>query len=191
MHMVSLHPTSELLLPVHLIKEVLCSEEEVVDLAALLVSLGGIVHSQLWLWGQELTDVGDREYYLLHGAILTYNLNRETHRHLIWASVLAHMAKCVTISQQTYSEYVFFFCLIFCDKGCVLWPLSEQCAWHRTPRPHLPLRWPPLASTSWTALYYDVPTVWRRHSQQVWACHKNSAWIMSMFWVHTEQRVIS
>lgn len=41
--------TSEFLLPVHLIKEVLCSKEEVIDLAALLISLCGVVHPELRL----------------------------------------------------------------------------------------------------------------------------------------------
>lgn len=45
--MLQCKPTSELLLPVHLIEEVLRSQEEVVDLAALLVSLRGVVDSQL------------------------------------------------------------------------------------------------------------------------------------------------
>lgn len=43
----SLNPTSKLLLPIHFIKEVLCSQEEVIDFAALLVPLGGVVHPQL------------------------------------------------------------------------------------------------------------------------------------------------
>lgn len=48
-HMPPADPTSEFLLPVHLVEEVLCSQEEVVDLAALLVSLGGVVDAQLRL----------------------------------------------------------------------------------------------------------------------------------------------
>lgn len=81
-HKLHLDPTSEFLLPVHLIEEVLGSQEEVVDLAALLVSLCGEVDSQLRLGGQELTDVGHGEHNLLHGAVLTHNLNRDTHHHL-------------------------------------------------------------------------------------------------------------
>lgn len=69
-----LHPTSQLLLPVHLIKKVFCSQEEVINLAALLVSLSCVVDPQLRLRGQELTDVGYGKHYLLHGAILTHNL---------------------------------------------------------------------------------------------------------------------
>lgn len=46
-HVLHPKPTSELLLPVHLVEEVLCPQEEVVDLAALLVSLCGVVDSQL------------------------------------------------------------------------------------------------------------------------------------------------
>lgn len=72
------YSTSELLLPIHLVKEVLCSQEEVVDLAALLVSLSGVVDPQLGLRGQELADVGHREHDLLHGAVLTHNLCGET-----------------------------------------------------------------------------------------------------------------
>lgn len=72
------NPTSKLLLPIHLVKEVLCSQEEVVDFAALLVPLGGVVHPQLRLRRQELADVGHRENDLLHGAVLTHNLNKNT-----------------------------------------------------------------------------------------------------------------
>lgn len=69
--------TSELLLPVHLIKEVFRSQKEVIDLAALLISLCGIVDAQLGLCGQELADVWHWEDDLLHGAVLTHNLNSE------------------------------------------------------------------------------------------------------------------
>lgn len=69
--------TAELLLPVHLVEEVLGPQEEVVDLAALLVPLRGVVDSQLGLGRQELADVGHWEHNLLHGAVLTHNLERE------------------------------------------------------------------------------------------------------------------
>lgn len=69
--------TSELLLPVHLIKEVFCPQEEVVDLAALLVSLCGVVDAELRLCGQELADVWHGEHDLLHGAVLAHNLNSD------------------------------------------------------------------------------------------------------------------
>lgn len=61
--------TSQLLLPVHLIEEVLRAQEEVIDLAALLITLCGVVDAQLGLLGEELTDVGHRKDNLLHGAI--------------------------------------------------------------------------------------------------------------------------
>lgn len=71
--------TSKLLLPVHLVKEVFCSQEEVIDLAALLVSLCGVVDAQLGFGGQELADVWHGEHNLLHGSVLTHNLNNEAH----------------------------------------------------------------------------------------------------------------
>lgn len=70
--------TSQLLLPVHLVEEILRAQEKVIYLAALLVPLGGVVHSQFGLLCEELADVGDRKHYLLHGAIQTYNLNTTT-----------------------------------------------------------------------------------------------------------------
>lgn len=68
-------PTSQLLLPVHLIEEVLRLEEEVVDLAALLVPLRGVVDAQLGLLGEELADAGHGEHDLLHGAVRPDNLH--------------------------------------------------------------------------------------------------------------------
>ncbi len=70
--------TSQLLLPVHLIEKVLRAQEEVIDLAALLIPLCGVVDTQLGLLGQELTDVGHRKDDLLHGAIQPYNLDTTT-----------------------------------------------------------------------------------------------------------------
>lgn len=67
--------TSQLLLPDHFVKEVLGAQEEIIDLTALLVTLGGVVHTQLGLLSEELTDVGHREDYLLHGAVKTHNLS--------------------------------------------------------------------------------------------------------------------
>lgn len=67
--------TSQFLLPVHLIEEVLGAQEEVVDFAALLVSLRGVVHSQLGLLREELADVGHGEDDLLHGAIQPHDLS--------------------------------------------------------------------------------------------------------------------
>lgn len=48
--------------------------EEVVHLAALVVPLRGGEHTHLGLFCEVLTDVGDWEHYLLHGAIVTHNL---------------------------------------------------------------------------------------------------------------------
>lgn len=113
LHVLPLLPTSELLLPVHLVEEVLCSQEEVVDLAALLVSLRRVVDSQLRLRGQELADVGHREHYLLHGAVLAHNLNRETRSHPrggeTSASVGPHGAHSLTISLQIHSRHLAFY----------------------------------------------------------------------------------
>lgn len=67
--------TSQLLLPVHLIEEVFRTQKEVIDLTALLIPLCGVVDTQLGLLGEELTDVGHRKDYLLHGAIQPYNLD--------------------------------------------------------------------------------------------------------------------
>lgn len=70
--------TSQLLLPVHLIEKIFRAQEEVVDLTALLVALGGVVDSQLGLLGEELADVGHGEHNLLHGAIQSHNLDTPT-----------------------------------------------------------------------------------------------------------------
>ena len=71
----SLLSTSQLLLPVHLVEEILGAQEEVVDLAALLVALSGVVDAQLGLLREELADVWHREDYLLHGAVQTHDLD--------------------------------------------------------------------------------------------------------------------
>lgn len=76
-----LHYTSKLLLPIHLTEEVLCSQEEIVDLTALLVSLCGVVDPKLGLRGQEFTDVGHGENNLLHGAVLAHNLDARIYNH--------------------------------------------------------------------------------------------------------------
>ncbi|TNN41334.1 hypothetical protein EYF80_048508 [Liparis tanakae] len=65
----------DLKLAVHLIEKVLGAQEEVVDLAALLVPLGAVVDAQLGLLGEELADVGHGEDDLLHGAIQTHDLD--------------------------------------------------------------------------------------------------------------------
>lgn len=67
--------TSQLLLPVHLIEEVFRAQEKVIDLAALLIPLCGVVDSQFGLLGEELADVGHRKDYLLHGTIQSYDLD--------------------------------------------------------------------------------------------------------------------
>lgn len=74
----SLLSTSQLLLPIHFIEKVLGAQEEVIDLAALLVSLGGVVDPQLGLLGEKLADVGHGKNDLLHGAIESYNLSTVT-----------------------------------------------------------------------------------------------------------------
>ncbi len=66
--------TADLLLPPHLIVQVVKLLEEVVDLAALVVSLGGGEHTHLGLRGEVLADAGDRKHYLLHGAVMSHNL---------------------------------------------------------------------------------------------------------------------
>ena len=56
--------------------------EEVVDLAALVVPLGGGEHPDLGLQGQVLTDVGHGEHQLLHAAVVTHNLDE------VWETAL-------------------------------------------------------------------------------------------------------
>lgn len=70
-------PTSELLLPVHLVEEVLGAQEEVVDLAALLIPLRGVVNAQLGLLGEELANAGHREDDLLHGPVQSDDLGQK------------------------------------------------------------------------------------------------------------------
>lgn len=67
--------TSQLLLPVHLVEEVLRPQEEVVNLAALLIPFCSVVDTQLGLLGEKLADVGHWKDDLLHGAIQPYNLD--------------------------------------------------------------------------------------------------------------------
>lgn len=67
--------TSQLLLPIHLIEEIFRAQEEVIDLATLLISLCGVVHTQLGFLSEELADVGHRKDYLLHCAIQPYDLD--------------------------------------------------------------------------------------------------------------------
>lgn len=84
--------TSQFLLPVHLIEEVFRTQEEVINLAALLVPLGGVVDTQLGLLGEKLADVGHRKDYLLHGAIQPYNLDtiRDAAQCKLWPRPLLH-----------------------------------------------------------------------------------------------------
>lgn len=51
--------------------------EEVVHLAALVVSLGGGEHAHLGLLGEVLADVRDWKHDLLHAAVETHNLKGE------------------------------------------------------------------------------------------------------------------
>lgn len=76
--------TADLLLPSHLIVEVVKLLEEVVHLAALVVSLGGGENSGLGLLGEVLTDVWNWKHDLLHTPIMTHNLKRETDLHKIF-----------------------------------------------------------------------------------------------------------
>ena len=69
--------TAYLLLPAHLIIEVVKLREEIVDLAALVIPLGCSEHARLGLLCQVLTDVGHWKHYLLHGAVVTHNLTKE------------------------------------------------------------------------------------------------------------------
>lgn len=98
--------TSQLLLPVHLIKEVLRAQEEVIDLAALLIPLCGVVDTQLGLLGEELTDVGHREDYLLHGAIQSYNLDTTTEA----ATTLCHCGRQLNLDPIMSSLKQTVFC---------------------------------------------------------------------------------
>lgn len=50
--------------------------EEVVNLAALVVSLSGGEHTHLGLFCEVLADVGHWKHYLLHSAIVTHNLGK-------------------------------------------------------------------------------------------------------------------
>lgn len=79
--------TSQLLLPVHLIEEVFRAQEEIIDLAALLIPLCGVVDTQFGLLGKKLADVGHRKDYLLHGAIKPHNLDTTIEaatNHTLW-----------------------------------------------------------------------------------------------------------
>lgn len=75
--------TSQLLLPVHFIEEVFRAQEEIIDFAALLVPLCGVVDTQLGFLGEELADVGHGKNYLLHGAIQPYNLDTAISQHIL------------------------------------------------------------------------------------------------------------
>lgn len=94
--------TSQFLLPVHLIEEVFRTQEEVINLAALLVPLGGVVDTQLGLLGEKLADVGHRKDYLLHGAIQPYNLDtiRDAAQCNLWPRPLLH---------PEYALYIIYF----------------------------------------------------------------------------------
>lgn len=74
-HVQALQLTSKFLLPVHFIKEVLGAQEEVIDLAALLIPLRGIIYSQFWFLRQEFTDAGHREDNLFHRSVQSDDLS--------------------------------------------------------------------------------------------------------------------
>lgn len=69
--------TPHFLLPPHLIVQVFKLLEEVVDFAALIVSLRGGEHSDFGLLSQVLADVGYWEHNLLHSAVMTHNLGQQ------------------------------------------------------------------------------------------------------------------
>lgn len=71
--------TPDFLLPLHLVVQVLCLLEEVIDLAALLISLGGVEHTALGLACEELADVGHGEDNLLHRPVVADNLQQGAH----------------------------------------------------------------------------------------------------------------
>lgn len=66
--------TADLLLPPHLIVEVVKLLEEVVDLAPLVIPLCAGEDANLGLLSQVFADVGDGKHNLLHGAVVTHNL---------------------------------------------------------------------------------------------------------------------
>lgn len=66
--------TADLLLPPHLIVEVVKLLEEVIDFAALVVPLGAGEDANFGLFGQVFADVGDWKHNLLHGAVMTHDL---------------------------------------------------------------------------------------------------------------------
>lgn len=92
--------TSQFLLPVHLIEEVLGAQEEVIDFAALFVSLRGVVYTQLGLLCQELADVGHGEDDLLHGAVQAHNLSN-SHRLRCASTTCALALKTQVIRELT------------------------------------------------------------------------------------------
>lgn len=79
--------TADLLLPPHLVVEVVELLEEVVNLAALVVSLGGGEHAHHGLLREVLADVGDRKHDLLHGAVVTHDLTNTRHYGLVGRNV--------------------------------------------------------------------------------------------------------
>ena len=57
------------------------SIKEVCDLAALVVPLSGVVDEMFGFLGEVLTDLGDREYDLLHGSVMSHNLEQDLRYH--------------------------------------------------------------------------------------------------------------
>ena len=51
--------------------------EEIGHFAALVVSLRRVVNPKLGLSGDVLTDLRDREYYLLHRSVVSNNLHTD------------------------------------------------------------------------------------------------------------------
>lgn len=101
----SLLSTAQLLLPIHLIEKVLRAQEEVIDLAALLISLGGVVDPQLGFLGEELADVGHGKDDLLHGAIESYDLSTVTTGKTTTYSVIVSLDKVSPIAYNGVGKW--------------------------------------------------------------------------------------
>lgn len=100
--------TSQFLLPVHLIEEVLGAQEEVVDLAALFVSLCGVVHAQLGLLREELADVGHGEDDLLHGSVQAHDLSGNHKLHSTPCETVTGSTPTIHENTRAFSRGLFY-----------------------------------------------------------------------------------
>lgn len=66
--------TPYFLLPFHLVVQIFCLLEKVIDFAPLFISLCCIEHSTFGFPSEELTNIGDREDNLFHCSIMANNL---------------------------------------------------------------------------------------------------------------------